>query len=720
MEVTVLVDGGATHSAISGTTARKLETLGIARKPTTLRMCDVQGNALDISGSMIIPIQMNNVVKQWPVTIVEKFDAELIIGADFMAAHRLCQDFENKTIKFKDNEEFKWKNKQINVIHKTFIPDNHHTKVKCTISTPNNVILKPGSLVITKRNTIESGVYLEETLTKVLRQNKIFVVITNNNPYPIFVKNSQCVGEVIDTSKIKLIPVEEAKIFKYGSNETTGPIPTISDQKRKYLLEHFNCPTNDPSIRKQYEELILKNHQAFSESKQDIGFSEEISHKIHMKSEQPVYIKQFRIPDIHEQEIMNHLNEWKKNNVIEECSSPYNTPIFCVPKKDGTLRIVQDLREINKASFDDKFAVKDVQECVDIIGRSNSKIFSTLDMASGFWQQNLDINSRDYTAFTIPLLNTQFRWARSTMGLKGSPGSFSRLTALVFKGVNQAITYIDDLLCHTKTHTEQMEVLQECFNRMLQFNLKFNIKKCCFGANTVTYLGFQISEEGVSPAKDKIEAIKAFEPPSNLKEIRAFIGFCNYFRRMVPNFSRIASGLINLTKKDSGWSQGVLPKEAQISFETLKTCLSSNPVIGFTRKGGQYIITADAATTGLGAILSQVNEKEETVVSYWSRTLREHEKNYTPYMLEMTAVCCALEHFHEYVFGHKTIVYTDHRPLLGTSNIQKKTMNRLVEKLNIYNIDLRYKKGCDNAGADYLSRNACKGIFAISQVDLKN
>jgi hypothetical protein len=107
-----------------------------------------------------------------------------------MAAHRLCQDFENKTIEFKDNEEYKWKNKQINVIHKTFIQDNHHTKLKCTISTPNSALLKPGSLVITKRNTIEYGVYLGETLTKVLRQNKIFVVITNNNPYPVFIKKT--------------------------------------------------------------------------------------------------------------------------------------------------------------------------------------------------------------------------------------------------------------------------------------------------------------------------------------------------------------------------------------------------------------------------------------------------------------------------------------------------------------------------------------------------
>ena len=704
---------------MSGATARRVEALGIfKRQPTTLRMCDVQGNSLDVRGSIIVPITIKGQVKVWNLTIIEKFDADIILGADFMSTMKVTQDFETKTIDFKSKDDTQqWDKKNVNVVYKTFVPDNHHIKVKCTIETPNNIILKPGSLVITRRNKIEEGVFMEETLTKVLRRNRIFVVITNNNPYPVFVKPSQCIGSVMDTSKINLIPVEEAKIFQFQNSDITGPIPVITEEKKNYLLGNFNCPNTDPVIRQQYEDLILKNHQVFSESKHDIGFSEAVSHKINMKTAQPVYVKQFRIPDTHEQEILNHLEEWKKQNVIEECSSPYNTPIFCVPKKDGTLRIVQDLREINKASFDDKFAIKDVQECVDIIGKSQSRVFSTLDMASGFWQQNLDINSRDYTAFTIPLLNTQFRWARSTMGLKGCPSSFSRLTAMVFKGIAQAITYIDDLLCHTQTHTEQQQVLQECFDRMVQFNLKFNIKKCHFGASSVTYLGFQISEEGVSPAKDKIEAINAFTPPNNLKEVRAFVGFCNYFRRMVANFASVASGLIDLTKKDSGWSSGPLPPTAQKSFDTLKGCLSSNPVIGFSRTGGQYILTADASNLGLGAILSQVHNNEEKVVSYWSRTLREHEKNYTPYMLEMTAVCSALEHFHEYVFGHKTIVYTDHRPLLGTSVIQKKTMNRLVEKLNIYNIDLRYKKGCDNTGADYLSRNACKGIVAITQAD---
>jgi hypothetical protein len=135
--------------------------------------------------------------------------------------------------------------------------------------------------------------------------------------------------------KDKINTVDEAKIFKCGIDETIGPVQTVSEEKIKYLLEHFNCPTTDPIVRKQYEDLILKKHQAFTASKQDIGVSEEISHKIHMKTEQPVYVKQFRIPDIHEKEIVNHLNEWKKNNLREEHSSPNNRPIFCVPKKMG-------------------------------------------------------------------------------------------------------------------------------------------------------------------------------------------------------------------------------------------------------------------------------------------------------------------------------------------------------------------------------------------------
>ena len=716
MPTATLFDSGATHSAISEITATRLETLGIQIHPSNFHITDVQKKTLHVLGDITLPVTINGCVNKWKFLVIRDLDNACIIGADFMKKHNVCLDMKSKRIVFADNIDDLWTRKTLTPVNRTFIPENHHVKIQCTIQTPDNVILHPGSLVITKHNEAMDGVYLEESITKVLRQNRIYIVVTNTNPYPVFLKTSQTIGEIFDTSSIKVLPVHEATIASFG--HTTGPIAQPDEEKLQFLKDNFYCPPDTPAnIRDKYEKLILQNHDVFASNKFDLGFSDAVSHQINMKTAQPVYVKQFRIPDCHETEILNHVREWQKQEVIEECSSPYNSPVFCVPKKGGGLRIVQDLREINKASYIDKYAIKDVQECVDAIGKSNSKIFSTMDMASGFWQQELTQDSRDYTAFTIPLLNTQFRWKRTVMGLQGAPASFSRLTALVFRGIINAITYIDDLLTHTMTHEEQLLILQQCFDRMRQFNMKFNIKKCVFGATSVTYLGFQLSEHGVSPATDKIEAIQKFKAPTTLKEVRAFIGFCNYFRGMIPNFSRRSAPLISLTKKDSGWSAGILPTSAQQSFDDLKSALGRSPVIGFSRSGGQYILTVDAATTGLGAILTQVNEGVEKVISYWSRTLREHEQNYTPYMLEMTAVCSALEHFHDHVYGRKVIVYTDHRPLIGMSTIQKKTINRLVENMNIYQIDLRYKQGCENQGADYLSRNATTGICSITHHD---
>ena len=678
---------------------------------------DVQGGPLKVKGKLNVEFTIENATYSWECIIIERLDNEILFGTDFMKTHKIILDMETSNIIFPTSPTTisglqNQTKRRISTIYKTTIPENHHTKVQCQIVTENNIQMRPGSLVIIKSNEIMPGVILEEVLTKVLNRNRIFVVITNKNPHQVCIKPSLTLGVTVDFDfEEKIIPINEAQIS--GCTNSTGPIPSCSPEKEKYLKANLRCP-DDPHLRNLYEHLVLQNHDVFAEDKYDLGFSDAVSHKINMKNNQPIYIKQFRIPDAHQEVILQHIDEWQNKKVIEECSSPYNSPVFCVPKKGGGLRIVQDCREINKNSFEDKYAIKDVQECIDTIGKSASTIFSTLDMASGFWQQNLDESSRDFTAFTIPFLNTQFRWSRTTMGLQGAPASFSRLTALVFRGVSNTITYIDDVLAHTKDHFRQLQILQECFDRMRMYNLKFNIKKCVFGATNVNYLGFEISKEGISPAKDKVEAVKKFQAPLSMTEVRSFIGFCNYFRRMIPNFSRKAAPLIDLTKKTSDWKSGPIPEAALTSFDNLKLALCSAPVIGFSRTGGQYILTVDAATTGLGAILSQNFNGREKIISYWSRTIRDHERNYTPYMLEMTAVCSALDHFHEYLFGKHIIIFTDHKPLLGTSTIQKKTMTRLVEKMNTYDIDLRYKKGCENQGADYLSRHA---IFSIRQDD---
>jgi len=160
--------------------------------------------------------------------------------------------------------------------------------------------------------------------------------------------------------------------------------------------------------------------------KYDLGLAKDFTHRFHLEDEVPIYQKQFSLPETHNQFMEQTLDEWLKLGVVRRTNSPYNSPIFCVPKKRGQgLRIVQDFRQLNQHSHIDKYSMKEISECIRDIGQANSSIFSTLDLTSGFWQMKLEEDSQLLTAFTIPGRG-QFHWITSPMGLLGCPASFQR------------------------------------------------------------------------------------------------------------------------------------------------------------------------------------------------------------------------------------------------------------------------------------------------------
>jgi hypothetical protein len=208
-------------------------------------------------------------------------------------------------------------------------------------------------------------------------------------------------------------------------------------------------------FKSQYIDILFKHRQALSVSKTDLGRAKILFHRIHLKDKSPVYRKQFKIPDAHSDFIYKSIDDWIKLGVVRRTNSMYNSPIFCVPKKNGTgLRIVQDFRELNLHSHIDKYSMKEINECIGDIGRAGSTIFSTLDLTSGFWQMPLHPNDAHLTAFTVPSKG-QFEWITSPMGLLGCPASFQRLMEATMEGIDKVIVYIDDLLIHSKTHPEQ-------------------------------------------------------------------------------------------------------------------------------------------------------------------------------------------------------------------------------------------------------------------------
>jgi hypothetical protein len=240
--------------------------------------------------------------------------------------------------------------------------------------------------------------------------------------------------------------------------------------------------------------------------------------------------------------------------------------------------------------------------------------------------------------------------------------------------------------------------------------LKINLEKCIFGNKEVSYLGFTLMWEGIKLGKNKLKAIEMAKIPADVKTIRSFVGLCNFFRTHIKNFATGAAPLFKLTRKDSSYKGGPLPEEAKAAFITLRKQLISEPVMAFPRLDRQYALITDAATGtaetpgGLGAILTQKDKDGKFyAISFASRQLKDHEKNYSPFLLEAAAAVWGMDHFNEYLKGKKFILYTDHKPLEKLGHLHSKTMNHFQTALLEHDFIIQYKKGSDMP-ADYLSR----------------
>jgi hypothetical protein len=266
----------------------------------------------------------------------------------------------------------------------------------------------------------------------------------------------------------------------------------------------------------------------------------------------------------------------------------------------------------------------------------------------------------------------------------------------VLRNLQNVIIYINDLLIHSDTHERHLQILEQVLERLQQNHLKINLQKCIFGNKEVSYLGFTLTPEGI---KNKLKAIDTAKAPANVKRIRSFVGLCNFFRTHIKDFAVIAAPLFKLARKDSGYKGGPLPEAAMGAFITLRKQLISEPVMAFPRLDRQYALITDAtmgtADTpgGLGAIHTQVDKDGKFYdISFSSCQLKDHEKNYSPFLLEAAAAIWGMDHFNEYLKGKKFILYTDHKPLEKLGHLHSKKMNRFQTALLEHDFIIQYKK----------------------------
>jgi transposase InsO family protein len=383
-----------------------------------------------------------------------------------------------------------------------------------------------------------------------------------------------------------------------------------------------------------------------------------------------------------------------------------------VTKKDNTKRFCIDYRKLNLVTVKDAYPLPRVDDTLDKL--SGSKWFSSLDLTSSYWQIEVAPEDRCKTAFSIGTALHEFRVM--PFGLCTAANTFERLAELVLSGLTwkSCLVYLDDIVVFSSTFEEQLSRLQEVFSRLSKASLKLKPKKCVLFQKKISYLGHIVSEHGVETDPAKIRVILDWPTPTNVKQLRSFLGICSYYRRFVPSFSRIATPLHALTKQNTKF---IWTDECYNAFKILKSKLITPPVLALPDFSLPFILDTDASTTAIAGILSQIQNGEERVIAYGSRTLRNSEKNYSATKLEMLAVIYFMKYYRSYLLGREFTIRTDHGALTWLYSFKQPVgqVARWLETLSEYRCKIIHRPGRVHSNVDPLSR-----ISTVQQVKIKS
>ncbi|CAK1595240.1 unnamed protein product [Parnassius mnemosyne] len=424
----------------------------------------------------------------------------------------------------------------------------------------------------------------------------------------------------------------------------------------------LNCGLVDPEQKNKLADLLDKYKGCFSSNLHNLGFTTAAEMVIHLKDSSPIVYRPYRLSFADRQLVRNMIQEMLDCGIVRESASPYASPIVLIQKKSGEKRLCVDYRALNNKTIKEHYPLPRIEDQLDLL--SGSKLFITLDLASGYYQIPIEEGSRDKTAFVTP--DGQFEYTRMPFGLVNAPSVFQRaMNKILNKArVKYALVYMDDILIPAKTFDEGLLRLEEVLALLKEGGLTLKLSKCRFFFDKIEYLGFEISADGVRPGSLKTDAVSKFPTPLNQHDVRRFIGLASFFRRFIKDFAILARPLTTLLKKDVKWQWSY---EEQKSFETLKTKLVQRPVLALYNPEAETQLHTDASKLGIAGILLQRNSNcILQPIAYYSRQTNPDEQKLHSFELETLAVVASLNKFRVYLLGIKFKIFTDCNALRTT------------------------------------------------------
>ncbi len=492
---------------------------------------------------------------------------------------------------------------------------------------------------------------------------------------------------------------KETHISQVNQKSTGKPYPKVD-------LSQSDLETDQ---KVQVEALLEEFDDIFSKHSRDYGRTDLISHKINLTESEPPKSRLYRVPPKQREVMRQKVDELVEDDLIEPSDSNFASPALLVRKKtpDNSVqyRLVIDFRAINKISLKDSHSLPRIDDSIDaLVGNAH---FSTLDLASGFWQVEMEESDRDITTFSTG--DGLYKWKVMPMGLKNSSATFQRLMELIFHGMHwtKVCFFIDDVIIFGKTFDQKMANMRDAFTRLRKAGLKVRPDKCQLFCKEVTFLGHIVSREGVKPDPSNIEKVKNWPRPQNVTGLRGWLGLTGFYRKYIKSYAKIAQPLLHLIKKEVPFEWN---EECEHSFQLLRKALISSPILRYPQYEQPFILYVDASGFAIGSILAQIgDDRKEHVVAYASHSLTNAERNWSTYDRELWAIVWSIRHFRHYLQFVEFTIITDHKPLVGLrkmpiENDPTGRRARWAVEIDPLNWIIVHKAGKSHTNADALSR----------------
>ena len=443
---------------------------------------------------------------------------------------------------------------------------------------------------------------------------KVPVLVSNFSQETIVVTPFTEVGMITQVTAIQSVAEPPQK-----SHSTTEALP----RHLQDLVEQ-TCRDLDPTQRHRLATVLSEYSDIFPVPGSPLtGHTDAVEHDINTGDRPPIRCAPRRMSPQKMKKEEECVAEMLTGGQIEPSDSPWSSPVVLVTKKDGGTRFCVDYRQLNDATTKDDYPLPRIDDTLDML--AGKQWFSTLDLASGYWQVSLSHEARVKTAFATHSGLFQFRVM--PFGLCNAPATFERLMDRVLQGLrwSRCLVYLDDIISFGSTFDGALTNLTLIFERLRSYGLQLKSTKCHLFRSSAPFLGHIVGRHGVECDPARIEDVKSWPVPDCLKSVRQFLGFVGYYRWFIPNFADVATPLVTLTGKDVPF---VWDLSCLTAFAALRAALMDDPILDFHTETSLFVLDTDASNFGLGGVLSQVQNNQERVVVYCSRALRPSQRRY--------------------------------------------------------------------------------------------